>query len=104
MLHKIYPRNKSGHAAVMLLRLIISESRQVGKFCCAVMHVHGAQLCAALQSWHGLAGIEQAMLIPCFFNRMKYTQFFGAELATHLIYFFHAYAMFTGDGAADCHA
>src|SRR6266446_6725980 len=37
----------------------VLETRQVGELLLAAMHVHGAELGAALQRGHGLAGIEQ---------------------------------------------
>jgi len=65
------------------------------------MDVHRPQFGTAVQSRHGFARIEQTIGIESGFDRMKLAEFGSLKLDAHLIDFFHAYAVFTGDGAAD---
>ena len=64
------------------------------------MHMHTPEFSAAVQRWHGFARIEQGVFVEGCFHRMKQRQFGGAELHAHGIYFFHADAVFAGNGAA----
>ena len=64
------------------------------------MHVHRAELRAAVQRRHGLAGVEQALRVEGPLEGVELLEFRGAELLAHGVDFFHADAVLAGDGAA----
>ena len=70
----------------------------------AMMHVHGAEFGTTVQRGDGLARVEQAIGIERMLDSMKLQQFTVIELHAHLVDFFHANAVFAGDGAADFNA
>ena len=72
---------------------------RVGEF--TVVHMHGSKLGTPMQRRDILARVEQAVRIEGVFDGMKLGQFCRIKLYTHLAYFFHANAVFTGDRAAD---
>jgi hypothetical protein len=65
------------------------------------VHVHAAELGAAVQGRHGLAWIEQPVLVECRFHSMKGFELDRLELHAHRVDFLDADAVLAGDGAAD---
>src|SRR5690606_29824593 len=78
-----------------------SESLQFRKRQLTAVHVHGAELGAALQGRNVLARIEQTLGIKCGLDRLEVQQFVGVELDAHLVDLFATYAMLARNGAAD---
>ena|SRR5665811_1957790 len=72
----------------------------LGKRQLPVMHMHGAELCAAVQCRQGLARIEQTSLVESRFHAKKLAQFQRLELLTHAVQLFHTHAVLASDGAA----
>src|SRR5882672_9408222 len=74
-----------------------SEPRQFGKLLLSAPDVHRAELSAAMQGRHRLAGIQQPAFVERFLHCVKGLQLAGAELQAHLVDFLDTDAVFAGD-------
>src|SRR4030066_1914339 len=88
----------------MILAFLASESFDFREHEFAAVHVHAAELGAAVQGRYRLAGIEQAVRIECRLDGMELREFGRIELHAHLVDLLHAHAVLAGDGAADLDA
>src|SRR3954471_12642817 len=61
-----------------------SKPRKIGKLLLTPLHMHRPEFRAPAQGRHGLAGIQQPMLIECALDCMERCQLGGPELYTHL--------------------
>src|SRR5450759_1734395 len=79
----------------------VLETRQVGKLLLSGVHMHAAELGAARECGHRLAGIEQRVLVECGFHAPEGCEFRGAELEAHIVDLLDADTVLAGDGTAD---
>ena len=68
------------------------------------MHVQGTEFGAAVQGRNVFAGVEQAAGIERGFDGVEQGQLIAVELRAHLVDFFPAHTVFSGDAAADLDA
>src|SRR5437660_12802273 len=81
--------------------MALSESRNIRMREIALMDVHFAELGAAVQRGHALAGVEQRVRIEGRFDREKALELAGTELDAHPGQLFDTYAVLAGDRASD---
>ena len=65
------------------------------------MNMHTAKLGATPERWNRFAGVQKLIGIEGLFDRVELLQLLIVELYAHLVYFFHANAVFAGDRESD---
>jgi hypothetical protein len=68
------------------------------------VHVHAAELRAAVERGHHLAGIQQPVLVERVLDGAESLELARAELDAHLVDLLDADSVLAGDGAADLEA